>query len=258
MRAAALLAVLALAGCNTAPAPVVPKTEQRATRTEQVVLKAADGVEVFGSYTETENARALILLFHQAGSGQDEYLGIAPRLNAQGFSTLTIDQRSGGDMFGGNWTVKKLGKERPYLEARADLEAALAWARDKKIPVILWGSSYSASLAFLLAADHPDQVAALLAFSPDEYFEGKPAIAPAAAKLAMPVFITSSQEGDEIAAGKALIDRVPAANKRQFVPVKGAVHGSSILNPARNKGGAEDAWSAVLAFLDSAVPKAAN
>ena len=249
--AALLLAVLALAGCNR---PLAPKAEL-SSRTEQVVLKAADGVEIFGTWSTPEKPRAIILLFPQAGSGQGEYLTIAPRLNAQGFATLTIDARSGGDMFGGNWTVKKLGKERSYLEARADLEAALAWARDRKLPVILWGSSYSASLAFLVAADHPDQVAALLAFSPDEYFDGKPAIAPAAATLKMPVFITSSQDADEIAAGKALIDRVPAANKRQFAPVKGAAHGSSILIAERNKGGAEDAWSAVLAFLDSALTR---
>ena len=252
MRALALLlAVLALAGCNR---PVVPKTDQ-SSRTEQVVLKAADGVEIFGTWSEPANPRAVILLFHQAGSGQGEYLTIAPRLAAEGFATLTIDQRSGGDMFGGNWTVKKLGKERSYLEARRDLEAALAWARAKKLPVILWGSSYSASLAFLVAADHPDEVAALLAFSPDEYFDRKPAIAPAAAKLRMPVFVTSSQDADEIAAGRALIGRVPSANKRQFVPVKGGVHGSSILIAARNPGGTEDAWSAVIAFLDTVEPR---
>ena len=251
MRALALLlAVLALAGCNR---PVVPKTDQ-SSRTEQVVLKAADGVEIFGTWSEPANPRAVILLFHQAGSGQGEYLTIAPRLAAEGFATLTIDQRSGGDMFGGNWTVKKLGGERSYLEARQDLEAALAWARARKLPVILWGSSYSASLAFLVAADHPD-VKALLAFSPDEYFDGKPAIAPAAAKLTMPVFVTSSQDAGEIAAAKALIERVPAANKRQFVPVKGGVHGSSILIAGKNARGAEDAWSAVIDFLDDVIPR---
>lgn len=250
MRVAALLLVLlALSACNR---PVAPKTEQ-SSRTEQVVLKAADGVEVFGTYSQPEKPRGIILLFHQAESGQGEYLTIVPRLAAQGFATLTIDQRSGGDMFGGNWTVKKLGKSAGYLDARQDLEAALAWAEAKKLPVILWGSSYSASLAFLIAADHPE-VKALLAFSPGEYFDGKPAVAPAAAKLTMPVFVTSDPVPDEIAAGKALIDAVPSANKRQFVPVNGGVHGSSTLIVARNSG-AEDVWSAVLAFLDSVVPR---
>lgn len=249
--AALLLAVLALSGCNR---PNHPPGADSSARTEQVVLKAADGVEVFGTYSEPAKPRGIILLFHQTGSGQGEYLTIVPRLTAQGFATLAIDQRSGGDMFGGNWTVKKLGREGSYLEARADLEAALAWARAKKLPVILWGSSYSASLAFLVAADHPD-VKALLAFSPDEYFDGKPDMGAAAAKLAMPVFVTSAQDAGEIAAAKALIEAVRSANKRQFTPVKGGAHGSSILIAVRNPGGAEDAWAAVISFLDSAVPR---
>ncbi|MCW3845740.1 lysophospholipase [Sphingomonas sp. LB-2] len=248
--AALLLAVLALSACNR---PVAPKTDV-STRTEQVQFKAADGVEVFGTWSQPANPRAIILLFHQAGSGQGEYLTIAPRLNAEGFATLTIDARAGGGLFGGNWTVKKLGHEGSYLEARQDLEAALAWASTKKLPVILWGSSYSASLVFLIAAEHPE-VKALLAFSPGEYFDGKPAVGPAASRVAAPVFVTSAQDQGEIAAAKALIDVVPAANKRQFAPVKGGVHGSSILIREKNPGGAEDAWSAVLAFLDGVVPR---
>jgi alpha-beta hydrolase superfamily lysophospholipase len=246
-----LLAVLALAGCHT---PVVPPATEASARTEQVVLKAADGVEVFGTYSQPAKPRGIILLFHQAESGQGEYLTIVPRLNAHGFATLTIDARAGGDMFGGNWTVKKLGKPGTYLEARQDLEAALTWASLKKLPVILWGSSYSASLVFLIAADHPGQVTALLAFSPGEYFDGKPAVGPSAAKLTLPVFVTSDPVPDEVAAAKALTDAVPSANKRLFVPVNGGVHGSSTLIAARNSG-AEDVWSAVLAFLDTAVPR---
>ena len=68
------------------------------------------------------------------------------------------------------------------------------------------------------------------------------------------VFVTQAETPDEIATAKALFDPVPAANKRQFVTVKGGVHGSSTLILARNSG-AEDVWSAVLAFLDTAVPR---
>jgi len=42
---------------------------------------------------------------------------------------------------------------------------------------------------------------------------------------------------------------VPVAGKEQFVPKLGGVHGSSTLLRAKNPGGAEDAWKAVLAFL---------
>lgn len=240
-------AVLALGGCGGAP--TTPNPAPLVIRQETVLLKAADGVAVYGTYVEPNEPKAVILLFHQADSGQGEYARIAPKLNAERYATLTLDQRSGGEMFGGNWTVKALGRSADYLDARKDLEAALAWAQAKKLPLILWGSSYSASLAFLVAADHPKQVAAVLAFSPDEYFDGKPGVRDAAAKLTIPVFVTSAQDPKEIAAAKALIDAVPGTAKRQFVPTRGGVHGSSILNPDRNAAGAEDAWNAVLPFV---------
>lgn len=244
-----LLALLALSSCNAPPrAKEIPPIKR-----EVVQLTAADGVKVFGGYSEPAGAKALILLFHQAEAGQGEYTAIVPRLASAGYATLALDQRSGGDMFGGNWTVKGLGKSAGFTEAKPDLEAALAWAKAKKLPVVLWGSSYSASLAFVLAAEHPRDVRALLAFSPGEYFDGKPCVADAARKLGMPVFVTSAQEPKEIAAARSVLDAVPGGFKRQFVPTAGGVHGSSTLNPERNPKGAEAAWKEVLAFLDQAV-----
>ena len=34
-----------------------------------------------------------------------------------------------------------------------DLDAAIAWARASKLPIVLWGSSYSASLSLRLASE---------------------------------------------------------------------------------------------------------
>lgn len=250
MRVLLLAALALLAGCGPArtPAKEVPPIKR-----EAVQLTASDGVKVFGDYSEPANARALILLFHQADSGQGEYLTIVPRLAQAGYATLALDQRSGGNLYGGNWTVKGLGKSAGFTEAKPDLEAALAWAQAKKLPVVLWGSSYSASLAFVVAAEHPGQVRALLAFSPGEYFDGKPGVAEAAKKLGMPVFVTSAQDPKEIAAAKAVIDAVPGGFKLQFVPVDGGVHGSSTLNGEKNPKGAAAAWKEVLAFLEQAV-----
>ncbi|MEP9357770.1 alpha/beta hydrolase [Sphingomonas sp. KR3-1] len=252
MRAAAgALALLALSACHPKPSNV-PK-EARAISAEAVTLTAADGVKLAGVYTGTDKPKALILLFHQAGSGKDEYATIAPRLATWGYSSLRIDQRAGGDLFGGNETVKTLGKSADYLAAKQDLEAALAWAGDKKLPVILWGSSYSASLVFLLAAEHPGQVKAVMAFSPGEYFDDKTLVARAAARVKAPVFATSAQDGHEIDAAHDILAAVPG-EKAQFVPKQGGVHGSSTLLRAKNKDGAEPAWAAVIAFLQKVAP----
>ena len=115
---------------------------------------------VHGLYYQAQNPRALILLFHQAGSSKDEYATIAPQLVKAGFSAMAIDQRSGGGLFGTNETAAGLGKKADYLEARPDLKAALDWARTKSVPIVLWGSSYSSSLIFPLAASDPQGIVA--------------------------------------------------------------------------------------------------
>ena len=215
-----------------------------------VTLKAADGVVVHGVYYQASHPKALILLFHQAGSGKGEYASIAPRLVSAGYSAMAIDQRSGGELFGTNETVAALPKSAGYLEAKPDLEAALAWGQAQKLPIAIWGSSYSSSLVFVIAAEHPDTVKAVLAFSPGEYFDDKTMIGNAAKKVTVPVYVTSANTPDEISAAHAIISQSPSATKVQYIPKSGGVHGSSTLLPVRNQAGAEANWTAVLKFLD--------
>ncbi len=217
---------------------------------EAVTLKASDGVAVHGLYYQAQNPRALILLFHQAGSSKDEYATIAPQLVKVGFSALAIDQRSGGGLFGTNETAAGLGKKADYLEARPDLKAALDWARTKSLPIILWGSSYSSSLIFPLAASEPQGIVALLAFSPGEYFDDTSMIRTAAAKVNGPVFVASANSKDETGEADPIIAALPKSDRNvRFVPAHG-VHGSSMLVASRNQAGADENMRAVLAFLN--------
>jgi alpha-beta hydrolase superfamily lysophospholipase len=220
---------------------------------EPVTIPAADGVKVFGEFWPVADAKApLILAFHQAGSSHAEYAPLAPRLNAAGFTVLAIDLRSGGSEFGGkNRTVAALGRSTSYDAALADLDAALAWGRNKAngAPLLVWGSSYSAALVFKLAAQHPADVAGLLAFSPGEYL-GKPNAVKAAARgLNLPVFVTQSSDEDEIEQARSILAASPSADKTWFVPARRGVHGSATLRADRNAAGAEENWAAVLAFL---------
>ena len=222
-------------------------------RAEPVTLTAADNVKVHGEFwPAADPAAPLILAFHQAGSSHAEYVPLAPRLNRAGFSVLAIDQRSGGNEFGGkNKTVAALGRSGSYDAALADLEAALAWGRAHAdgAPVIVWGSSYSAALVFLLAAKHPGELQGLLAFSPGEYL-GKPgAVRQAAQTLTVPVFIDQAGSAEEIDAARQILDAVPARDKTQFIAATRSVHGSATLRADRNAAGAEEHWAAVLAFL---------
>ena len=215
-----------------------------------VTLQAHDGVSISGLVYEARQPRGIILLFHQAGSSKAEYATIAPRLAAAGFTALAIDQRSGGTLYGPNETVSRLGRAATYDEAKADLEAALDWALPRNLPIILWGSSYSAALVFEVGAEHMNQVNAILAFSPGEYLNTSGAVARAAGRVQVPIYVTSSSDADEIQAGREILSAAPARVKAQFVP-KFGVHGSSTLNETRNPKGAAENWNHVLAFLSA-------
>ena len=121
--------------------------------------------------------------------------------------------------------------------------------------MVLWGSSYSASLVFLLAgaADAKDSVRAVIAFSPGEYFDDKKLVETAAAKVTVPVFVTSANTMEEEAEAKAIVAATKSTDRLQYVPRTG-IHGSSTLNAARNPGGADENWRAVLGFLKRLFP----
>jgi dienelactone hydrolase len=245
-----LIAALAVSSCDARPNDPMP-AKAKSTQATALSLKARDGVTIFGSVTQAANPKAIILLFHQAGSSQSEYATIAPRLAAAGYTSLAIDQRSGG---GDNKTVTARGRSSDYLSAKPDLQAALDWAGEKGKPIILWGSSYSSSLIFLVGAENQGKVAALMAFSPGEYLGGTAIVKAAAATISVPIFVTSAKYSDEIAAAAAILAASPSPNKVQFRPAIAGVHGSSTLIRARNAKGAHENWDAVMAFLNRVAP----
>lgn len=238
-----LLVALSMLGCAAAHSA------------ETVTLTAADGVKVFGDvYRAAAATPPVIVCFHQAESSAAEYAPIAPRLAQAGFTVLAIDQRSGGDHFGGtNRTVAALGKAAGYDAALPDLEAALAWAQREArgAPVIVWGSSYSASLVFRLAAAHPREVSGVVAFSPAEYLEPKGSVAKAAAHVGVPVYIdqASQGDGDEIARAAAVLRAVQSKDKQQTRLNAPSTHGASMLRADANAAGAEAHWQPLLKFL---------
>ncbi len=224
---------------------------------ETVTFPSADGLTITADlYTPHEDsATPFIVLFHQAGWSRGEYREIAPRLNSLGFNCLAVDQRSGGEVNGvDNETVKRAeaaGKGVTYLDALPDLEAALVWVRKDHArgKVIAWGSSYSASLVLWIAGNKPALADAVLAFSPGEYFarEGKPEtwVKDAAAKIAVPVFITSTRDEQPMVA--PIFAAIPLGKKIAYLPASEGNHGSRALwKKFKDSSGC---WEAVTAFL---------
>ena len=204
---------------------------------EPVTLQTSDAVAIHGTVTHAKaHNDKVLLLFHQARASRHEYDSLIAGFNKLGYDTLAIDQRSGGDLFGGhNETVQALGKSAEYLDAAPDLDAALAWARDQHYgKIVAVGSSYSSALVILLAAKHPKGLTAVASFSPGEYFDDKNLMKTAAAKVKIPFYITT--DPDEASNVTEVLSKSHGSNIVHYQPAAG-VHGASTLVAARDPKG---------------------
>ncbi len=164
---------------------------------DEVTFKAKDGLTVYATDYIIDKDKPYILLFHQAGYSKGEFKEIAPKLLKLGYNCLAVDLRSGGDVnFVPNETAagaRKLHLPSSYLDAKQDIEAAIDYVYGKSNqPVVLFGSSYSASLA-LLVGKTDDRVKAIIAFSPGEYLKPEINVAFSIEHTKKPVFAACSQ-----------------------------------------------------------------
>jgi alpha-beta hydrolase superfamily lysophospholipase len=230
---------------------------------EEVTFEAGDGVKLYADVHAAAAGRAapLVLLFHQAGGdARGEYESIVPRLLEAGYNVLAVDLRSGGARFDGvNRTVAGLeGREYGYCDAFPDLVAALDQAKKLGFtgPRVVWGSSYSAALALRLAADHGEQLAAVLAFSPAS---GGPMAACRAApyipQLTVPALALRPASEMERESSREQFQLFEEHGVRTHVAPSG-VHGSSMLDPGRVGADVSATWDVVLEFLAEAVSSA--
>ena len=226
---------------------------------EEVSFTSADGVRVFGDIYRSEQgaSAATVLLFHQSGSdARGEYAHIAVRLMENGYNVLAIDQRAGGDRFGGvNRTMAGLERQDySYCEAYPDLEAALQFAREEGFDgrLAVWGSSYSAALVFQLAVNNPEDVNAVLGFSPASSSMGDCALRPYMKQIAVPAIALRPIGELEIESVNAQMNELKASGV-QFHVADPGVHGSSMLNADRVGESTEATWTVVLNFLDESL-----
>lgn len=221
---------------------------------EEISIQTADGVTLYGDImlTEAGTDGPVLLLFHQARSnGRGEYRETHKRFLEAGFSTIIMDQRSGGDYFDArNRTVAQIGQNAGYCEAVPDLEATLAYAKEQGFSdIFVAGSSYSAGLVIRLAAANPVDIAGVLAFSPAS---GGPMAdcSPndVAAMLEAPTLILRPEREMTNPSVAAQFELFQTQGHETFVAV-GGVHGASMLDPARTSEPPAATWAKVLAFL---------
>ena len=200
-----------------------------------------------------------ILLFHQGGgSARGEYRSITPRLLREGYHVIAADTRGGGDRFGALHRAAPAPADFDYCEALQEVDAVVNLARSRGFagPLILWGSSYTASLVLQVAARRSADVRAVLAFSPasgepmrgcePEPYVGWVARAGVRAMVLRP----RAELGDSARAARLEAMR---RNGAAVVVAERGTHGSSMLDPERVGGDTEAEWSAVLRFLREAL-----
>lgn len=220
---------------------------------EKISFLSLDSLEITADlYTSDSSDAPHIILFHQASFSRGAYRNIAPKLNKLGYNCIAVDLRSGHKAQGVlNETCKRAiaaNKKIRFSDAVQDAEAAVVYVRDslKATRIIVWGSSYSASIAIYLGSQYPQDIEAILSFSPGEYLKiNEQSIASFAPDVQCPVFITSGKR--ERKKWDKIYKNI-SAQKSFFLPKKGGAHGSKAL--WEKKKGHEAYWTAVKSFLE--------
>ena len=141
--------------------------------------------------------------------------------------------------------AKQNGLATGYLDARQDIESAVNYAYElnHKKPIIILGSSYSASLALLISTQ-TEKIKAVIVFRPGECLKDVK-LAEEIKSLAKPTFVTGAKkEIDEIS---KVIRFVSSKNITLFKPKVNGFHGSKTL--WKSVEGHETFWESLEPFL---------
>lgn len=215
-----------------------------------VNFAAADGLFISADLYEVAADAPVFILCHQAGFNRTEHSETAQALMERGYNCLTLDQRSGGSLNGeDNQTANRATAEgfpNSFLDAEQDLLAAIDFMVDRyKQPVILLGSSYSGSLSLKIAKEQED-VKAVLAFSPGEYFGNDLNLKTTITGLNKPTFMTSAK--GEAAIVEPLAEVVNPNQVTHFIPEANGAHGARVLWTEQSF--SDEYWTAMNVFLE--------
>lgn len=216
---------------------------------QTITFPSPDSLKVTADLYMADAQYPYILLLHQARYSRGEYREIAPKLTRLGYNCLAIDQRSGQEVnFVKNETAALANEKNlptSYLDALPDIRAAIDYIKSKSNkPIIIWGSSYSASLA-LVVANTELRIGAVVAFSPGEYFPNRHYVQENTSKITVPVFVASAK--NECETTRSTCAKINQNLLTIFCPTQEGAHGSSALwniNPSNR-----NYWLALTMFF---------
>ena len=216
----------------------------------KVSFYSDDGLKIIADLYLKDYQLPFILLFHQGGSSRGEYSEIASRLLKLNYNCLAVDLRMGEKM---NYVVNETAARarennypQTFYSARKDIRAAIEYIEKlNNKAVILFGSSFSASLCLIEAAVNPN-VKAVIAFSPGEFFRPEVIVKDSISGLKIPVFVYANSM--EIEFVQQMLSGVPAQYKKIVTPSKSkGEHGAKTLFQTSDS--SDECWFELMLFF---------
>ena len=216
----------------------------------KVTFFASDSLRITADLYLNNYNYPFILLFHQNGYSRGEYAGIADKLLNLGYNCLAVDLRSGRKVnYIKNETASRVQDKNmscKLIDSRKDILAAIEYARKyNNIPVILFGSSYSASLCMIVGKNN-ESVNAVVAFSPGEYFEPEMSVKSTLKDFDKPLFVYASE--NEYSYILEMLDFAPENILTIYKHKEGNdYHGAKVLWESNKV--SKECWLALLMFF---------
>ena len=217
-----------------------------------VSFKASDSLEVVAHLYEIDESYPYIILLHQGNYSKGEYKEIAISLLKLQYNCLAVDLRYGGTVNSiPNQTsenAKNSNVFRSMYDSRLDIEAAIDYVYKKsQKEIILFGSSYSSTLALKIGKNSP-KIKAIIAYSPGEFFRNHFLIHDELENIEKPIYVAGTQL--EYPYLERLCELAPKSKKTIFQPQNDdGKHGAKALWKTDDV--SKEYWLSLLMFINS-------
>lgn len=221
-------------------------------RKSTVTFYSTDSVVVTADHYRSKEGNPYIILLHQENSSRGVFDSIAERFVKMNYNCLAVDLRNGNKYDFVNNETAQIARQQNRLinqiTAENDLEAAINFiygiSRQK---FIILGSSSSASMALKMAAGN-DNVEAVIALSPGEFYRPELELKTIIKDLKKPLFIAGNQE--ETNYYQSILAECDSQITSLFKPsVINSLRGNELLLSSNNL--QNEYWFALLIFIKS-------
>lgn len=241
-----ILAIFLLTSLST------EKAFSQIVRKSKIEFYSSDSLLLTADHYFSKKGNPYILFFHSENSSRGEFDNIATRFTKMHYNCLAVDLRTGNKYgYVKNESAERASRnsrDKRLISGEKDILAAIKFVQSlSKKNLILFGSSSSASLSLKIASEI-NNIDAVMALSPGEYFKPEFVVQNLIPDFNIPIFIAGNKIEE------------PYLND-MFFELKEEY--KSIVNPSENSEGrgtellsqdnpaSNEYWMAVLIFIKS-------